>query len=83
LGRQLTRLGPPTHQTWAADSPDPDVASLSLRGIKMSDSEEEELGIIEWLFDVLFGRTSATEEAVGDAIHRLGDMKQRRARERD
>ena len=49
----------------------------------MSDSEEEELGIIEWLFDVFFGRTAATEEAVGDAIHRLGDMKQRRARERD
>lgn len=49
----------------------------------MSDSEEEELGIIAWLFDVFFGRTSATEKDVGDAIHRLGDMKQRRAGERD
>jgi hypothetical protein len=49
----------------------------------MSDSEEEELGIIAWLFDVLLGRTSATEDDVGDAVHRLGDMKQRRAREHD
>ena len=32
----------------------------------MSDSEEEELGIIAWLFDVLLGRTSATEEDVGE-----------------
>jgi hypothetical protein len=48
----------------------------------MSDSEEE-TGIIAWLFDALFGRTSATEDDVGDAIHRLGDVKQRRARERD
>jgi hypothetical protein len=45
----------------------------------MSDSEEEELGIITRLFDVLLGKTSATEEDVGEAIHRL-DMKQRRAR---
>jgi hypothetical protein len=35
----------------------------------MSDFAEEELGIIAWLFDVLFGRTSATEEDIGDAIH--------------
>jgi hypothetical protein len=48
----------------------------------MSDSEEEELGIITRLFDVLLGKTSATEEDVGEAIHRL-DMKQRRARESD
>jgi hypothetical protein len=49
----------------------------------MSDAEEEERSIIAWLFDALFGRSPATEDDVGDAIHRLGDVKQRRAREDD
>ncbi len=43
---------------------------------------EEERGILAWLFDALFGRTEATEEEIGDAIHRLGDAKQR-SRSRD
>jgi hypothetical protein len=49
----------------------------------MSASEDEERGIIAWLFDAIFGRAEATEDDVGDAIHRLGDVKQRKARERD
>lgn len=49
----------------------------------MSNLEKEERGIISWLFEACFGRTPATEDDIGDAIHRLGDVKQRRAREED
>jgi hypothetical protein len=44
---------------------------------------EDERGLIAWLFDAIFGRTQATEEDIGDAIHRLGDAKQRSKRSED
>jgi hypothetical protein len=49
----------------------------------MSDSEDEERSIIAWLFEAIFGRTEASEDDIGDAIHRLGEVKQRRTKERD
>ncbi len=49
----------------------------------MSDSEDEERSIIAWLFEAIFGKTEASEDDIGDAIHRLGDVKRRRVKEGD
>jgi hypothetical protein len=38
------------------------------------DLEEERQGILTWLFNVIFGRWSGTEEEVGDHISRLGTI---------
>lgn len=44
----------------------------------MSDRDDEERSnILGWLFDVVFGRREASEEEVGDAIHRLGPLNRR------
>jgi hypothetical protein len=34
---------------------------------------EEERDIIGWLFDAIFGRRQATDEEIGDAIHRAAE----------
>ena len=39
--------------------------------------DEEKRGILRWLFDALFGRRAATEEEIGEHIHRLGSIRRR------
>ncbi len=44
---------------------------------RKSDLLEEKQGIVHWLLDVLLGRLTATKEAIGNAIHRLGTVERR------
>lgn len=42
----------------------------------MTDHEERD-GILKWLFNACFGRSAATAEQIGAAIHRLGTLNRR------
>ncbi|MGB6349003.1 MAG: hypothetical protein WBG10_03155 [Pseudolabrys sp.] len=48
-----------------------------------SDLREERDGVLKWLFDATFGRLSATEDAIGNAIFRLGTLNTRLDEEDD
>lgn len=68
---------------WSATQASSLVGGGRLEASMSDDLDEEERGILRRLFDAVFGRSGASEEDIGSDIHRLGDLKQRRAREND